>query len=302
MRQTLSGLQDLTGFPAIAEAIAKPADFANRQGYRADFLGSAAAQSVPLPTLAAAIKDDVVAMVPDAVGQPRHLLHYTNFSLVLSKARHMAHFTAVNIDGTQLKRFTRGNNWQADSRIPREMQVTDTFYTNSGYDRGHMVRRLDPVWGAEDRAKVAQEDTFHFTNACPQVHRFNDGEWGDLEDYILNNAGVHELRVCVFTGPIFQDDDPVLKGVKLPRQFWKVVTIIRAATMKLSATAYLLTQVNQLTNLEFAFGEFRTYQVPVRQIEAMTNLRFGNLKTFDPKEKRPSLTLQPLNRLEDIEF
>ena len=88
----------------------------------------------------------------------------------------------------------------------------------------------------------------------------------------------------------------------LPRQFWKVVTIIRTATMKLSPTAYLLTQVNQVTGLDFAFGEFRTYQVSVRQIEAMTNLRFGNLKTFDPKEKRPSLTLQPLTRLEDIEF
>jgi hypothetical protein len=25
-----------------------------------------------------------------------------------------------------------------------------------------------------------------------------------LEDYVLSNAGAHELRVCVFTGPIMR--------------------------------------------------------------------------------------------------
>ena len=51
---------------------------------------------------------------------------------------------------------------------------------------------------------------------------------------------------------------------------------------KLSATAYLQTQKNMIDNLEFAYGEYKTYQVPVSQIEQITGLDFGELQKFDP--------------------
>ena len=50
----------------------------------------------------------------------------------------------------------------------------------------------------------------------------------------------------------------------------------------ISATAYLQTQKNMIENLEFAYGEYKTYQVPVRNIEKLTGLDFGNLSKFDP--------------------
>jgi hypothetical protein len=39
---------------------------------------------------------------------------------------------------------------------------------------------LDPVWGTEGTARLANADTHHYTNSCPQVHSFNDMTWGDL--------------------------------------------------------------------------------------------------------------------------
>ncbi|MEZ4519863.1 MAG: hypothetical protein R3C44_24545 [Chloroflexota bacterium] len=51
---------------------------------------------------------------------------------------------------------------------------------------------------------------------------------------------------------------------------------------KLSATGYLQTQKNLLDNLEFAFGSYKTYQVPVSRIEAITGLNFGRLRGLDP--------------------
>ena len=42
------------------------------------------------------------------------------------------------------------------------------------------MRRLDPVWGTENTARLANADTHHYTNSCPQVHSFNDATWGDL--------------------------------------------------------------------------------------------------------------------------
>ncbi len=50
----------------------------------------------------------------------------------------------------------------------------------------------------------------------------------------------------------------------------------------LSATAYLQTQKNLLEDLEFAYGSYRTYQVAVSRIEAITGLDFGRLRDFDP--------------------
>ena len=62
------------------------------------------------------------------------------------------------------------------------------FYVPTVFDRGHMVRRLDPVWGNEGTARLANADTHHYTNSCPQVHSFNDMTWGDLEDWILSQG------------------------------------------------------------------------------------------------------------------
>ncbi len=142
------------------------------------------------------------------------------------------------------------------------------------------MRRNDPVWGRP--AATANEDTFHFTNCAPQHKQLNRRTWLALEDYILNNADNHDLKVSVFTGPVFRADDMTYRGqYQLPAEFWKVV-VMRKADRKLSATAYLQTQKNLLEDLEFAYGAYRTYQVPVTRIEAITGLDFGPLRDHDP--------------------
>jgi endonuclease G len=83
---------------------------------------------------------------------------------------------------------------------------------------------------------------------------------------------------------VFTDKDPEYRGVKLPQKYWKVVAMVKQDG-KLSATAYLLDQSKLVDDLEaksFSFGEYRTYQVSVRQIEALTGLNFGKLSSSDP--------------------
>ena len=50
--------------------------------------------------------------------------------------------------------------------------------------------------------------------------------WGDLEDWILSQERSRDSKGSVFTGPIFQESDPVYEGVKVPVQFYKVVVVI----------------------------------------------------------------------------
>jgi endonuclease G len=63
--------------------------------------------------------------------------------------------------------------------------------------------------------------------------------------------------------------------------------MVRISDMELSATAYLLTQKDMISDLrEFVFGQFRTYQIAVQDVENRTGLSFGNLHDHDPMTRR----------------
>jgi endonuclease G len=241
-------------------------------GYDAAFLGDN--YTAPLPTLRSDLTQDVARL-----RNGKTVLDYTHFSIAMSKSRRLAYYTAVNIDGGHLVSVPRARKWYYDPRLDRKYQCGPELYSNNDIDRGHLVRRRDPVWGRF--AKKANEDTFHFTNCSPQHKKFNQMTWLDLENYILTNAEAFNLKVTVFTGPVFRADDMLYRGVKIPAEFWKIAVMVKA-NGDLSATAYLQTQKNLIRDLEFAFGSYKTYQVAVRSIETLTGLDFGNLRNHDP--------------------
>ena len=148
----------------------------------------------------------------------------THFTVLLDPARQLAAATAVNIDGAQLVNLERGDDWHLDPRVPVDEQAGPELYARNDLDRGHLVRRRDPVWGDLVVARKANFDTFAYPNAAPQASAFNQGEllWVGLEDHVLEYAREHGHRVSVFTGPVLADDDPVYRGVQIPRMFWKV--------------------------------------------------------------------------------
>ena len=270
------------------EAITIDPDYTTRGGYDPGFLG-ADHPGVPLPTLDQELLP-LTAVNQMADGEPRYVLSYHHFSVVMNRQRRLAFFTAVNIDGSSSHRLKReSDRWSLDPRVSADEQTNDALYAGNPLDRGHLVRRLDPAWGpSPDVAKLANDDTFHFTNCSPQHEDFNQNTttWAGLEDYILENADNRDFKVSVFTGPVFADDDDLFHELQLPRQFWKVVAMV-ATGGSLSATAYLLSQEELIRGLErvpeeFSYGAYETFQVPVSRIEELTRLSFGSLRDFDP--------------------
>jgi endonuclease G len=285
------------GAAAREEAVTIDPVYAGRPGYSPQFLG-VGPLAVPLPVLS----DDLVPLAAInslATAEPRHVLPYHHFSVVLNKDRRLAFYTAVNIDGASGFRLRRERDrWFFDPRVPQDQQTGEHVYQDNPLDRGHLVRRLDPAWGlSAAAAKLANDDTFHFTNCSPQHHDFNAGQtlWAGLEDYILDNADNLNFRVTVFSGPVFAADDDQYRGVQLPRQFWKVVAMAKQSG-ELSATAYLLSQEQLIKGLEiapeaFSYGAYRTYQVPVAQIQDLTGLSFGSLVNADPLGREEATVL-----------
>jgi len=265
-------------------------DYGNRNGYDPNFIG----KLIPLPILSPDLINDVVNLNDSDNIE----LKYTNFSLVMSKSRCLAFFTAVNIDGSESKEIQRDDIWYYEPRIEKKYQYGPELYFDNDLDRGHLVRRLDPVWGIN--FKEANEDTFHFTNCSPQHKNLNQKTWAGLEDYILNNTKLLDLKVNVFTGPVFNQNDILYRNKYLiPAEFWKVVTIIQK-DMSVSATAYLQTQKQLIEHIKFAFGEYMTYQVPVNKIQTLTKLDFGNLPDFDPLPERKGIPIVPISNASDI--
>lgn len=290
------------------EAITIDPNYGDRQGYDPQFLGAAGVSAVPLPALAAELVP-LAAINSLATGEPRYVLPYHHFSVVLNKQRGLAFYTAVNIDGASGVRLRREpDRWSFDPRVPQDQQTGEQVYRNNLLDQGHLVRRLDPAWGpSAAAAKLANDDTFHFTNCTPQHHDFNAGQtlWAGLEDCILDNADNRNFRVSVFTGPVLAADDDRYRGVQLPRQFWKVVAMVKQGGA-LSATAYLLGQEQLIKGLEiipeaFSYGAYRTYQVPVRHIEDLTGLSFGTMTDADPLSRQEAtITAREVRRPQEL--
>jgi endonuclease G, mitochondrial len=133
---------------------------------------------------------------------------------------------------------------------------------------------LDPCWGDQvGDAKRGQEDTFHFTNAAPQFQRYNDSDWGNLEDYLLDKAQGTEKKLTVFTGPIYLPDDPFYGYERkagpwqIPLSFWKVA-ILQKSNTKIAAAAFIVGQTEYVQALyeTKVFSGLKPYTVadPVR--------------------------------------
>jgi endonuclease G len=274
----------VTGRPApstlaMQERVVHKSDMDGRAGYDPGFLG--ATSRVDFPVLADTLASDALVVDPAAAGSARFALPYEHFSIIFNKTRRMAIVTAVNIDGSTEVRLKRTSDpWAKDPRVPAPEQIGNELYAGSEFDRGHLVRRLDPCWGPT--SKLAEADSFFYTNSTPQQKTFNESIWAGLEDYLLDNAQTDGFKASVFTGPVPGAADPKFRGVSIPLAYWKVAVMLRTEDHKLTATGYIVSQSDLLTGLEFAFSEFKTYQVPIARIEHLTGLDFGALKAADP--------------------
>ncbi len=271
------------GTEAPGDGRSPVASFKGRDGFDREFLGRGQ-KRIEMPKPGSWDKD--LAKVKDAdTGRTSTELKYRHFSVIMSASRKLPLISAVNINGAKSKRLGRVDQWKIDGRLGDEFQVDNAAYASNPLDRGHMVRREDPVWGSMEEASEANIDTFHYTNAAPQHEALNQRTWVSLEDYVLGSARTHKLLVSVFTGPIMKADDALYRElVRLPRAFWKVAAIVNSDTGKLSVTGYILAQGNLIRKLTeaFVYGEFQTYQVPLSLIQSEAGIDLSDLLEHDP--------------------
>lgn len=283
------------------------ADYSDRKGFNADFLGKDALR-VQLPKLSEAVASTAAPLLSPVNGNT-HVLHYHNYSVVMHEKRRLAIYSAANVDFAGRFLMSRpADVWRMDPRIKAEAQLTNFYYRKNRFDRGHLTRREDLEYGkTRMKALVSAADTCHWTNCTPQHEKFNQNKqlWQGIEQYVLEQSVKDDdFRAQVITGPILAEDDPTWEEfpkIRYPVRFWKVVAAVDARG-KLFATAYILDQSGVIDEFgikearEIPFGPYKTFQVTIAEIERETGLTFWSgpdaaatpLSNADPLPKAPA--------------
>ncbi|MEO0981827.1 MAG: DNA/RNA non-specific endonuclease [Pseudomonadota bacterium] len=240
-----------------------------------------------------------------------------------------------------------GPGWRNDDRIPDARQTGRNWYTGKNklvprpgsddaarfiatadFDRGHMVRRTEPIWGTRRAGQEANFQTFTYVNAAPQTPAFNrdqkrlpgevsDGEetrsWYAMEVAVLRMATNEDRKFNVFTGPIFDEDDPVYGpgregggDRKVPLAFWKVAVWedgedLRALAMSYSQAWSLTPRGAESLAAPGELFMLRDFLSTVKTIEKATGLDFGrDVRRADILKKAVPDDLETLT-LEDFQ-
>mgnify|MGYP002426760305 FL=1 len=86
-----------------------------------------------------------------------------------------------------------GDPFQADPDIPAGERTELEDYRGSGYNRGHLCASADRLF-----SKDANGQTFYLSNMSPQMGRFNQDDWVDLEGQVQNWGRNSSFRDTLF--------------------------------------------------------------------------------------------------------
>ena len=161
----------------------------------------------------------------------------------------------------------RQNNFRPDGILPKgAYQVTPSDYTNSGYDRGHMVPSADRTASEQDNSA-----TFLMTNIFPQTAENNRGPWKELESHcreLLYQQG----KTLYVIGGIYGQKQPIAKErVMPPSRTWKVIIIFDNSDATINNVTYS-TQIIavDMPNSKRLDEQWQTYQTSIDRIELAT--------------------------------
>ncbi len=333
------------GRPTLEKVEINQDDYPDRNGYDPNFLGNGF--PVPRPRITSSRFGKALTV------QGRQAIDYWNYTVVMNRARALAFYSAANVNAAKFRgnRDGEGDTWYRDTRVDQaddEAQLGKEFYkkqktfeadrTKNPFDQGHLTRRRDLQWGSDDgEAKRNGDDSYHYTNCAPQHWQFNQnnrasGIWFRLEEMALHLAGARS-KLCVINGPIFdaplgipgasgtlrldvrgkRSPDGTFGGVKIPKQFFKVVAY--RSEGELRASAFVVTQEDLLATIDRYYPsersapltseEVRLYQVRLADLERLTGLDFGSLASHDVSAEEgalPVLDGLPIESEDEIVF
>jgi len=150
--------------------------------------------------------------------------------------------------------------------------VNHDDYTNSGYDRGHIVRSEERTATPEDN-----KSTFYLTNVIPQTPDLNRGVWLNFEYYCEHLCKKENKTLYVYAGGVFHSDS-TLKGegkVAIPDSCFKIVLVLDEGQDISTVSKETIVIAVMMPNIEgVRRDKWGQYITTVRRIEQSTGYNF----------------------------
>lgn len=126
----------------------------------------------------------------------------------------------------------KGDPFQPDPSLSVGERTELSDFKGSGYDRGHLCASADRL-----NSKDCNEQTFYLSNMSPQIGRFNQQDWVDLEGLVQNWGRSSTFRdtLYVVKGGTIRDDQIMTytkSGIPVPKYYFMALMCKKSGTYK----------------------------------------------------------------------
>ncbi len=210
-----------------------------------------------------------------ALGNPSHagpdnidnyLIDREQYALAYSQSHGVLRWASWVLNRDWVGNTERQNNFRPDGILPKgTYQVVPGDYTNSGYDRGHMVPSADRTASERDNSS-----TFLMTNILPQTADNNRGPWKELESY-CRDLIYQQDKTLYIIGGVYGQRQPIAQDRLIPpSRTWKVVVIFDGEPTVDQVSYSTETIAVDMPNDTGLDERWQTYQTSIDRIELAT--------------------------------
>jgi endonuclease G len=221
----------------------------------------------------------IVAEKPEipklSTGRKEQIIYHEGYTVSYNSDYKIANWVAYELTAEEAngKDVKRSDHFTPDPMVAEDETATSEDYKQSGYDRGHLAPAGDMKWSV-----LAMQESFYFTNICPQNKGLNTGIWNVLEN-LCRKWAVRHGALLIITGPVTGDNLKRLgpHQVGIPNGFYKVVCIPSGDEPK--GIAFLF------ENKTYTRTSIRSMAVSIDSVEQVTGIDFFPSFPLDVQEK-----------------
>lgn len=218
---------------------------------------------------------------PDPAARDNFLIVKPHYALSYNDSKGTANWVSWQLRADDLGDAPRKPQFDPDDMLPAGFtRIVHRDYSNSGFDRGHLVPHSD-----RDATRDAAWSTFVMTNVIPQAPNVNQRAWATLENYSRSLVADGRHTLFTISGPWGTGGvgnrgrrETIADGrVTVPAMCWKVIVVVptrlsdSADTIPAGARVIAVRMPNDESQVTLAWTPFRT---TAAEIERETGLRF----------------------------
>lgn len=203
------------------------------------------------------------------LNQPdNYLVTHNGYALSYNKSRGSANWVAWHLEKSNIGTAERTNAFAPDTTLPQEWWIVPSDYTESGYDRGHMLP-------SKDRSDTTENNrvTFLMSNMQPQSPNLNRKTWEYLEEYTRELVGKGN-EAYIYAG-CYGDKGRINNKVTVPTNCFKIIVLLPVGDDDLkridNATRVIAVDMPNDETINF---KWRLYLTTVDDIEQKTGFDF----------------------------